>query len=162
MSAHIPFERAVREHGGTVLWVCRAVLGVGPDADDVYSETLLSALQHWPELPEDANVEAWLVRVAQRKAVDVIRARARAVPTDNISDRRCALGNPGAGAAEVWDAVSALPERRRLAIAYHFLGGLPHAETAELIGGTAAAVRRAAADGIKTLRQRYTPQGASQ
>ncbi len=71
------------------------------------------------------------------------------------------LGNPGAGEAELWDAVSALPERQRLAIAYYFLGGLPHAETAELIGGTAAAVRRAAADGIKTLRQRYLPQGAS-
>lgn len=161
MSTRIPFERAVRDHGPTVLRVCRAVLGAGPDADDAYSETFLSALQHWPELPEDANVEAWLVRVAQRKAVDLIRAHARAVPTGNVPDRRSALGNPGAGEAELWDAVSALPERQRLAIAYHFLGGLPHGETAELIGGTAAAVRRAAADGIKTLRQRYAPQGAS-
>lgn len=148
-----------------MLRVCRAVLGAGPDADDASSETFLSALQRWPELPEDANVEAWLVRIAQRKAVDVIRARARAVPTDNIPEPRSALGDPGAGEAELWDAVSALPERQRLAIAYHYLGGLPHTETAELIGGTAAAVRRAAADGIKTLRRRYGAdnftQGAS-
>ena len=48
-----------------------------------------------------------------------------------------------------------LPERQRLAIAYHYLGGLPHAETAELIGGNATSVRRAAADGIKSLRRTY-------
>ena len=51
--------------------------------------------------------------------------------------------------------MAALPERQRLAVAYHYLGGLPHAETAELIGGSAQAVRRAAADGIKNLRQTY-------
>jgi DNA-directed RNA polymerase specialized sigma24 family protein len=52
----------------------------------------------------------------------------------------------------VWHVVAKLPERQRLAVAYHYLGGLPHAETAELTGSTPAAVRRAAADGIKALR----------
>jgi DNA-directed RNA polymerase specialized sigma24 family protein len=56
---------------------------------------------------------------------------------------------------DVWDAVADLPERQRLAIAYHYLGGLPHAETAALIGGNAASVRRAAADGIASLRRSY-------
>jgi DNA-directed RNA polymerase specialized sigma24 family protein len=55
----------------------------------------------------------------------------------------------------VWTAVAALPERQRLAIAYHYLGGLRHTETAELIGSTPEAVRRAAADGLRTLRDRY-------
>ncbi len=163
---NIPFERAVHEHGATVLRVCRVVLGPGADADDAFSETFLSALRKWPELPADTNVEAWLVRVAQRKAVDVIRARARAVPTDTVPDRGSAIGNPGADDAELWDAVAALPERQRLAIAYHFLGGLPHAETAGLISGTPDSVRRAAADGIKTLRRQFRTeptekQGAS-
>ncbi|MFV0494055.1 RNA polymerase sigma factor [Mycobacterium sp.] len=164
MNAYIPFERAAREHSPTVLRVCRAVLGAGPDADDAYSETMLSALQHWPELPEDANVEAWLVRIAQRKTVDIIRARSRAVPMDDIGDRRAATAGSQARETELWEIVAALPERQRLAIAYHFLGGLPHAETAELIGGTAAAVRRASADGIATLRKHFrtadTPEGA--
>ncbi|MDN5573005.1 MAG: sigma-70 region 4 domain-containing protein, partial [Micrococcales bacterium] len=53
---------------------------------------------------------------------------------------------------EVWTAVAALPQRQRLAIAYHYLGGLPHAETARIIGGSADAVRRAASDGLKNLR----------
>ena len=71
-----PFEQVVTEHGPTVLRVCRAV--VGPhDAEDAWSETFLSALRAYPDLPADANVEAWLVTIAHRKAIDVGRAAAR-------------------------------------------------------------------------------------
>ena len=149
MTTKIPFERAMADHGPTVLRVCTAVLGPGPDAEDAYSETFLSALRSWLDLADDTNVEAWLVRVAQRKAVDVIRARARhAVPSAAVPDRE----STHTGDSEVWHVVAKLPERQRLAVAYHYLGGLPHAETAELTGSTPAAVRRAAADGIKALR----------
>jgi RNA polymerase sigma factor (sigma-70 family) len=156
-----PFEHAVDAHGPTVLRVVRAVLGPGPDADDAWSETFLAALRGWPELPEDTNVQAWLVRVAHRKAVDVTRGAARrAVPTDVLPDRPATSGAPGDGEPDLWAAVAALPERQRLAVAYHFLGGLRHTETAELIGGTPEAVRRAAADGIRSLRHSYASEGA--
>ena len=46
-------------------------------------------------------------------------------------------------------------QRQRLAIAYHYLGGLPHTETAAIIGSSPDAVRRAASDGIRRLRQTY-------
>lgn len=156
MKMHYPFEQAVIRHGATVLRVCRAVVGFGADADDAWSETFLAALKAWPELDADTNVEAWLVRVAHRKAIDITRKRARqAIPTDVVPEQPSTLGNPGADEYQIWQAVAALPERQRLAVAYHYLGGLPHAETAELIGGSAQAVRRAAADGIKNLRQTY-------
>ncbi len=148
-----PFQIAVERHGATVLRVCRATLGAGPDADDAWSETFLAALRAWPELDEDTNVEAWLVRVAYRKAIDLARARARrAVPLDPLPE---APTTDDGDAFFWWDEVAALPERQRLAVACHYLGGLPHAETAELIGGSPAAVRRAAADGIAALRRRF-------
>jgi len=160
MTMKCPFEQAVQQHGETVLRVCRAVLGPGPDADDAWSETFLAALQAWPELPEETNVEAWLVRVAHRKAIDVTRTRARQpIPTDGLPAHTSPGGpsaDPGDDGRWVWTAVAALPERQRLAIAYHYLGGLPHAETAELIGGSTDAVRRAAADGIKSLRRTHS------
>lgn len=166
MTLMVPFEQAVRQHGATVLRVCRAVLGASDDADDAWSETFLAALQTWPDLPNSTNVEAWLVRVAQRKAIDVTRARTRhAIPTDEPPQQVSAFGNPDGPGLGLWHAVAALPQRQRLAIAYHYLGGLPHADTAELIGGSPEAVRRAAADGLKTLRRTYneceTRQGAA-
>lgn len=151
-----PFELAVTQHGATVLRVCRAVLGPGHDADDAWSETFLSAMQAWPDLDDDANVEAWLVRIASRKSIDVTRGRQRrAIPSADMPERVSTLGIPGSGDTEIWEAVAQLPERQRLAIAYHYLGGLAHTETAELIGGTPAAVRRAASDGIQALRRRF-------
>lgn len=173
------FDAAVDRHGATVLRVCRAVLGPGADADDAWSETFLSALRAWPELPEDTDVEAWLVRVAHRRAVDVVRRTSRtAVPTgtaDDIAvlDARApgaggvrAGGSGGSGGApgvdddevdpHIWEAVAALPTRQRLCVAYRYLGGLRYAEIAELTGGTEAAARRAAADGIAALRRTLT------
>ena len=151
-----PFERAVRRHAGTVLRVCRAVLGPTTDADDAWSETFLAALRAWPDLAEDTNVEAWLVRVSHRKAIDIIRARKRHPRvTGDLPDRPSPLGNPGTDEYGIRAAVAALPERQRLAVAYHYFGGLPYPETAALIGGNADAVRRAAADGIKNLRRTY-------
>lgn len=152
-----PFDLAVRTHGATVLRVCRAVLGPGPDADDAWQETFLAALRAWPELEAVTNLEAWLVRVAGRKAVDVLRARGRnPVPVEELPDRPVAAASEADGHGALWTAVAALPERQRLAIAYHYLGGLRHTETAELIGGTPEAVRRAAADGLKALRGSYS------
>jgi RNA polymerase sigma factor (sigma-70 family) len=150
-----PFERIVAAHGPAVLRVCRVI--TGPDeAEDAWSETFIAALRAYPRLPDDANVEAWLVTIAHRKAIDIIRARARtAVPVDGVPDRPSTLGPPDPEAAEVWDAVRALPDKQRQTIAYHYLGGLPFAEVAEILGGTPAAARRAAADGVAALRTRY-------
>ena len=150
-----PFEAVVRRHGPTVFRVCRAV--VGPDAaDDAWSETFLAALHAYPALPPGSNVEAWLVRIAQRKAVDQLRAAARrAVPVAEPPDVPSALGLPGTDDGELWTALAALPDKQRTAVAYHHLAGLPYAEIAALVGGTPEAARRAAADGVAALRRTY-------
>ena len=71
-----PFDKVVTQHGPTVLRVVRAVLGHA-DADDAWSDTFLAAMKVYPDLPADANVEAWLVTIAHRKAIDVVRAASR-------------------------------------------------------------------------------------
>jgi RNA polymerase sigma factor (sigma-70 family) len=150
-----PFEKVVAEHGGTVLRVCRVLLG-SHDADDAWSETFVSALRAYPELPDTANVEAWLVTIAHRKAIDVLRAATRRpVPTQELSEAPSLLGVPGAGDPDLWQFVRRLPDKQRQAVAYHYVAGLPYAEVAEIIGGTVDAARRAAADGIKNLRNSY-------
>ncbi len=143
------------EHGAMVLRVCRAVLG-GADAEDAWSETFLAALKAYPELPDDANVEAWLVTVAHRKAIDVVRTAARrAVPVAEVPENSSAPGADGRD-LDLAAAVAGLPRRQREAVAYHYLGGLPYQAVADVIGGTAEAARRAAADGIAKLRKTYT------
>ncbi len=157
-----PFESVVTAHGSTVLRVCRAVLGRGSDADDAWSETFLAALRAWPGLPADANVEAWIVTIAHRKAVDITRSAARrprptftgTVPERPGVDR----GAPDPGLV---DALARLPDRQRQAVTLHHLVGLPYVEVAALLGGTPEAARRAAADGIASLRRAYPERARS-
>src|SRR3954465_14866276 len=155
MSRKLPFEAVVGIHGATVLRVCVAVVGRA-EADDAWSETFLSAMKAYPSLPADANVEAWLVTIAHRRAIDVGRARSRnPVPTDTLPDRPATHPDPAARDPDLWTALQRLPTKQRQAVAYHHVAGLPFAEIAELLGNSPDAARRAAADGLKTLRKHY-------
>ena len=152
-----PFETIVAEHGATVLRVCRAVLGPA-DADDAWSETFLAALKAYPQLPADANVEAWLVTIAHRKAIDITRAAARhALPVADVPTEPLEGGRD----LDLAAALAALPRRQREALAYHYLAGLPYADVAAVTGGSTDAARRAAADGIARLRKTYQADGES-
>lgn len=161
-----PFERVVAEHGATVLRVCRAVLGP-VDAEDAWSETFLSALTAYPRLDEGANVEAWLVTIAHRKAIDVTRVRARAPLTvpdvAELTHEPSREGLPERGVEQrdddLWRALAALPPKQRQAVVYHHVAGLPYQEVAAILGGSAEAARRAASDGMATLRRTYPPAG---
>ncbi|HEU5418801.1 MAG TPA: RNA polymerase sigma factor [Streptosporangiaceae bacterium] len=159
MTGKLPFDSVVAEHGSTVLRVCRAVLGPA-DADDAWSETFLAAMRAYPDLPADANVEAWLVTIAHRKAIDVTRADARrAVPVAETPDTAPQIASAPAGGADpgldddLTDALKHLPAKQKQAVAYHYLGGLPYSEVADVLGGSTDAARRAAADGIAALRR---------
>ncbi|HEX9831711.1 MAG TPA: sigma-70 family RNA polymerase sigma factor, partial [Mycobacterium sp.] len=114
------------------------------------------ALRAYPMLPDDANVEAWLVTIAHRRALDVGRARSRRpIPTDTMPDRPTPHADPAARDPDLWTALQRLPTKQRQAVAYHHLAGLPFAEIARLLDNSPDAARRAAADGIKSLRKTY-------
>ncbi|GAA3720245.1 RNA polymerase sigma factor [Nonomuraea antimicrobica] len=153
-----PFENVVAQHGATVLRVCRVVLGPY-DADDAWSETFLSAMRAYPDLPETANVEAWLVTIAHRKAIDVLRVAKRSpLPVDEVPEApEAPTGRdiPDSEDSDLWAVVKELPSKQRQAVAYRYVAGLTYAEIAEILGGTVEAARRAAADGLKNLRKKY-------
>jgi RNA polymerase sigma factor (sigma-70 family) len=149
VSVKQPFDQVVTAHGPTILRLCRSLLG-WIDADDAWADTFLAALEAYPRLPADANVEAWLVTIAHRKAIDLARRTARrATPVAEPPEGAAAPATPH---LDLHDALAALPDKQRFCVVYHHLIGLPYAEVAQIVGGTAAAARRAAADGIAKLR----------
>jgi len=112
-------------------------------------------LKAYPQLPADANIEAWLVTIAHRKAIDITRAASRrAVPVADPPDSPAGIRSDGHD-FDLDAAVGALPPKQRQAVAYHYLAGLPYSEIAVLLDSSVAAARRAAADGIATLRRTY-------
>jgi len=132
VTARRPFEEIVAEHGDLVLRVCRALVGPA-DAADAWSETFLSALQAYPRLPQGSNVRGWLVRIAQRKAIDQIRGAARRpqplpeLPEVPAAAQQGPEPEPAAD-EELRGALDALPAKQRGAVIYRYLAGLSYAE----------------------------------
>lgn len=143
-----PFETIVALHGARVWRVCRALLDE-VDADDAWSETFLAALEAYPTLAHLERIEGWLVTIAHRKAIDVLRRRARLVVGD-VPDRPVPVVERDLDLAR---ALALLPPRQREAVVLHHLGGLPFTEVAATLGSSSDAARRASSDGVRRLRE---------
>jgi len=149
-----PFDWVVTEYGQVVLRVCRALLPMH-DAEDAAADAFLAALEAYPRIRPDSDVKAWLVTIAHRKAVDILRRRARhAVPVADVPERASG-GEPSLADEALWAAVRDLPGKQRQAVAYHYVADLAYADVGAIMGTSEAAARRSAADGIKALRLRY-------
>lgn len=147
-----PFQRFLDAHRDDVLRYLVASLG-RHDADDAFQETFLSALRAYPRLRDDSNLRGWVLTIAHRKALDVHRARGRnPVPVAEIHDGPAAAAAPGTSEGH-WQRVRALPARQREVLTLRYAADLTHAEIAQALGCSEEAARRAAADGLKTLRK---------
>jgi RNA polymerase sigma factor (sigma-70 family) len=148
-----PFQRFLDAHAGDVLRYLIASVG-RHDADDAFQETFISALRAYPRLRRDSNLRAWVLTIAHNKALDTHRARARRpVPVAEVAERPAAPTADTGPAGDHWDRVRALPARQREVLTLRHAGDLTYAEIALVLGTTEAAARRAAADGLKTLRK---------
>ncbi len=158
---YLAFDSVVVEYGPAVLRACRSL--VGPDdAEDLWSDTFLSALRSYDGADPPDNALAWLLVIARRRSVDHWRTRGRRTVTgsglpdheDRAIEHRLADTDDGLLAL-----LRTLPAKQRSAVAYRYLADLAYDEIAELIGSSPTAARRSAADGIARLRAAYVEEG---
>lgn len=93
-------DRLFRHESGRLRAALLRVLGVGrlDLADDIVQEALLAALQSWRFGGVPENPAAWLMRVSQRKAIDLVRAdRSRAA--SELALRAWSAGGQAGGVA---------------------------------------------------------------
>jgi RNA polymerase sigma factor (sigma-70 family) len=152
-----PFQSLLDAHRGDVYRFL--VASVGPvDADDCFQETWIAALRAYPRLKRADNLRAWLLRIAQRKAIDSHRAQSRrARPSDSLPDTAAVAGQHADGAPELWAAVRRLPHKQRAAVFCRSVLGMPYGELAALLDSSEDAARRNVHQGLKTLREEWTP-----
>jgi RNA polymerase sigma factor (sigma-70 family) len=149
-----PFQSFIETYAEDVWRFLSA--SVGPaEADDCWQETFMAALRAYPRLDSDSNLKAWVLKIAQRKAIDSHRSTARRpVPIDEVPDspeRPLAERDP-----DLWESVRALPHKQRLAIVYRYASDLGYADIAGLLGCSVEAARRSVHEGLKKLREEWT------
>ena len=136
------------------------VAAVGPsDADDCFQETCIAALRAYPRLADASNLRAWLIRIAQRKAIDAHRARGRrALPVEDVPERplQPAPARVDGVDGELWSAVRGLPPKQRTAVFCRSVLDMPYEELGALLECSPEAARRNVHEGLKRLREEWT------
>jgi RNA polymerase sigma factor (sigma-70 family) len=150
-----PFQQLLDAHGRDVHRFLVAMIG-RVDADDAYQETWMAALRAYPRLREASNLRGWVLTIAHRKAIDLIRTRKReAVPVQDVPDQPVSLDElPDDG---LWERVRQLPDKQRTAIGLRFVTDAAYSEISAAMGTTEEAARRNVHEGLKRLRLEYEP-----
>ena len=156
-----PFELVIERYASDV-WRFSASQ-VGRDrADDVFQETMLAALAAYPTLRDPAAVRSWLLRIAARKSIDLLRAGSRlpvAVAEPEPAADAGTAREPRLRNEDLWARVRALPEKQRQAVGLRFLLDLEHAEIGAAMQTSAEAARRNVFEGLRTLRRQADAAG---
>ena len=151
-----PFQTLVEEHRVDLYRFCVVTAGRG-EADDVFQESWIAALRAYPKLRRADNLRAWLFRIAQNKAIDFHRSRARRpLPVDELPEPPAREPATFDGESELWAGVRELPRKQRTAVFCRAVLGMSYPELAALLESSEEAARRNVFEGLKTLREEWT------
>ena len=142
-----PFERFYEEHRGIVYAVLARRLG-RPGAEDAFQETFLRALRAYPRLEHGEHLRAWVLTIAGRVAIDVLRKEeVPLAPDEGHTDERPVY-------AQLEHLADGLPPTERAAVVLRYGYDLEYADIAEALGSTPDAARQAASSGVRRLRRK--------
>lgn len=163
MTALPPFQAVLDEHRADVYRYLAA--SVGPaDADDCFQDTWLAALRAYPGLRHADHLRAWVFRIAERKAIDVHRARTRrALPSDDLPERGAQDAARDAHSG-LFEQVRLLPDKQRAAVVLRCVLDTPYPELAHALDCSEPAARRSVHEGLTKLREgahRWTTSSTS-
>lgn len=157
------WEILYRSYKRDVLGVCLGILGHEEDAADAAEEAFIKAFRHADKLDLQGNVRGWLLRIAARTAIDMLRRRRRWQRL--LSRLRPAL-RPRRGDPErewrdelVREALARLDERYRLPLVLQGYGGLSYREIAATLGIAEGTVASRISRGKEILRREVLGYG---
>ena len=150
-----PFEALVHAHAAELHRFLTGLIGPA-EAEDCLQETFMSALRAYPRLRNAENLRAWLYTIAQRKATDAARRRARR-PTRDLEGIERAAAPPADPADDgLWRRVRQLPTKQRAAVTHRFVLDLAYAEIGARMGISEEAARQNVSAGLRRLRREVT------
>jgi RNA polymerase sigma factor (sigma-70 family) len=146
------FDEAFSGLYSTAYRVAFRLLGDRSEAEDVAQETCARAYSRWSAVRDYA--EPWCARVAGNLALDLLRARVRAIrrqPQLSSAEASRTAGDVDAR-LDLYAALAALPRRQRETVVLRYLGDQSEQQTAALLGLSVGSVKTHASRGLAQLR----------
>jgi RNA polymerase sigma-70 factor (ECF subfamily) len=132
------FEVRLRESSTLAFRVAFSVLRQREDAEDVAQEAFARAHRRFRQLRDRDSFRAWLVRITWRLAIDRQRTERRRLARElehaGIAARPAAANLTATErAAELWQAIDALPDKLRMVVVLSSIEGHDLREVASLL-----------------------------
>ena len=153
----LEFEQVVEMYWEEILGYLWRMYSGAPEAEDSFQETFLRAFKAYPQLDRDANVRAWLYRIAINTAKNHLVARGRRPPGVDVDVEDAEHFETGAALREgenpenhlfsqelgrvVNRAISNLPDDLRTAVTLREFDGLSYEDIAEIMDCPVGTVR---------------------
>ena len=154
------FGELVERHGGTLLTVCRRMLGAADGAEDARQEAVLRALLTIDRLADPDRFAAWLAGIGLNVLPCLIRQQRRPTASDTeLADLADPEDGPEAHALaielaeRVHEAIETLPAGQRQAVTLFYQAGLDQATTAAQLEIPIGALKSRLHKGRAALRQ---------
>lgn len=157
------FAALYRVRSGAIGRYVMAILREPEAAADAVAETFLHAWRDLPQLRSPERFDAWLLRIAHRRALDALRDRRRApgMPPDigDVKDED-PRASPSAVLESEFDrdrvrlALLDLAETHRAVLVLRHFHGLSYREIAAQLGKSEEAVRQIGSRAARALRER--------
>lgn len=124
------FTAAVRNNGRAMFRAARSILGCDADAEDAVSKAVLLAWRSVGRLRDPTKIKPWLIKITVNCAYEIRRKSGRVTFLEEIIE-------PSAPDEhrydDLWEAVSALPDERRIAVTLYYYDGLTVEEIAKIL-----------------------------
>ena len=146
---------------------CLRILGRQQDAEDVTQESFVAAYRAIGSYRGDGPLRGWLLRIATRQAFRRLAQRRPTAAIDSVSEPFLAdsrtdptrIAVASELRSELRNAVEALPEPYREAVALRFFAELSLAEVADATGRPINTVKTHLRRGLERLRPLLGAQG---
>jgi RNA polymerase sigma-70 factor, ECF subfamily len=152
----------VDQHARMAGTIILRTLGRREDVEDLLQETFLRVFRHLREFEGRSKLSTWICTIAQRVAVDALRKRLRAVPTEPEESAREIASEADVEQDNaqqqsdllVREALAGLPEKYRLPIMYATIDGLDYDAISTLLNMPVGTVKTQIFRGKQLLRER--------
>ena len=153
------FRELARRHTPLALGLARRVTANAAEAEEVVQEALLRVWINAPRWRPVASFRTWFYRIVlnlclnRRRRAPFLPIETAGEPAASELDAEASLERRERERA-VADAIAALPERQRIAIALTYHEGFSNAETAAIIGTSVSAVETLLVRAKRALREK--------
>ena len=121
-------------------------VGSAPEAEDLTSQTFLSALEALPRYQHQGNFAAWLYRIAHGKVIDYVRSQQKQLPLKETylaeADDMLAQIADSDEIARLWEMIHLLEDDEQELIRLRYTAGLPFAQIAAILDSNENTVKK--------------------